>query len=61
MTCINKVKCDEFLEKLDKHFREKKIVNFDAIHKSVRGEKVPESDLKRYQTVHDSMVKQYPQ
>lgn len=61
MTNIDRVKCDKFLEDHDKHFREKKILNFDIIYKRIRDEKVPESDLKRYQTVQDSRLKQYPQ
>ena len=61
MTYIDKIKCDEFLEDPGKHFKEKEIVNFDVIHKSVRGEKVPESDFKKYQTVQDNRVKQYSQ
>ena len=60
MTLLNKIKCNEFLEYPDKHFREKKIVNFDIIYKSIRGEKIPEDDLNKYQAVKNSRVNQYP-
>ena len=58
---LDRVKCDKFLEDSNKHFREKKIVNFDFIYKFIRGEKIPEDDLKKYQTIQNSRVKQYPQ
>ena len=61
ITWLDKVKCDEFLEDFNKHFRKKKIVNFYIIYKSNRGEKIPEGDLKKYQTVQNNRVKQYPQ
>ena len=32
MTDLGKLKCDEFLKNPDKHFREKKIVNFSIIY-----------------------------
>lgn len=51
MTYIDQAKCKEFLSDSDKHSREKKIISFDIIYKSIRGEKVPESDLKKYQSV----------
>ena len=58
---LDRVKCDEFLEDSNKHFREKKIVNFDFIYKFIRGEKIPEDDLKKNQTIQNTRVKQYPQ
>ena len=39
----------------------KKIVNFHSIYKSIRGEKVPESNLTKYQTVQNDKVKKFPQ
>ena len=33
------------------------MVNFDIIYKSIRGEKIPENDLKYYQTVKMDHVK----
>ena len=59
MTYIDQVKCEEFLSDPDKHFREKKIVNFDITYKSIRGKKVPEGDRKKYRAVQDNRVKQY--
>ena len=61
MTYIDQVKCEEFLSDPDKHFREKKVVNFDIIYKSIRGEEMPEGDLKKYQAVQNNRVKQYSQ
>ena len=46
---------------VEKHFREKEVVNFDIIHKFIRGEKTSEADLKNYQTVKYERVKRYPQ
>ena len=39
----------------------KKIVNFDIIFKSIRGEKISEADLINCQTVKYERVKKYPQ
>ena len=61
MTYTDQVKCEEFLSDPDKHFREIKLVNFNIIYKSIRGEEVPESDLKKYEAVQDNRVKQYSQ
>ena len=36
-------------------------MNFNIIYKSVRGEKIPETDLKKYQIVKYERVKKYPQ
>ena len=36
-------------------------MNFNIIYKSVRREKIPEADLKNYQTVKYERVKKYPQ
>ena len=60
MTYIDQVKYEEFLSDPD-ILERKKIVNFDIIYKSIRGEKVPESNLKKYQAVQDNRVKQYSQ
>lgn len=57
MTHVDKLKCNKFLEEPDKHFKEKKIVNFDIIYQSIKGEKIPEDDLKKYQTVQNNRVK----
>ena len=46
------VKCEQFLEDVNKHFIETKIVNFDMINKSIKGEEILEGVLKDYQTVH---------
>ena len=46
------VKCEQFLEDVNKHFIETKTVNFDMINKSIKGEEILEGVLKDYQTVH---------
>lgn len=45
----------------DKHFREKKIVNFGIIYKSICGEKISEIDLKNYWRIKDERVREHPQ
>ena len=60
LTWYDQAKCKEFLEDPDVHFKNKKIVNFDIIDKSIRGEKIPENDLENYQTVKMDRVKKYP-
>ena len=58
---LDKIKCEKFLKDSNEHFIEKKIVNSDTIYKFIRGEKTPADDLKKYQTIQNSRVKQYPQ
>ena len=48
----------EFLEDLDGHFENLKIVNFDIIHS--KG-KLLDSKIKQYQTVSHSEILTYPQ
>ena len=36
-------------------------MNFDIIYKFIRGEKIPEADLKDYETVKYERVSKYPQ
>ena len=59
-TWYDQTKCKEFLEDPDAHFKNKKIVNFDIIQKSIRGEKIPENNFKNYQTVKMNRVRKYP-
>ena len=51
MTWYDQVKCEQFLEDVNKHFSKTKNVNFDIINKSIKGEEMSESVLKNYQTV----------
>ena len=47
MTWHNEEKCEDFLRDTDKHFKDASIINFDIIHRQVRGEEIP-SDLLKY-------------
>lgn len=46
----DQVKCEQFLEDVNKHFSKTKMVNFDIINKSIKGEEISERVLKDYQT-----------
>ena len=61
MTRLDKIKCDEFLEDPGKHLRGNLNLNFDMIYTSIRGEKIPEADLKNYHIVKYELVSKYPQ
>ena len=56
MTWYDQVKCEQFLEDVNKHFSETKIVNFDIINKSIKGEEISEGVLGDYETVHKKEV-----
>ena len=60
MTWYDQVKCEQFLKDVNNHFSNTKIVNFDIIDKSIKGEEISESVLKNYQTVHKEEVFDYP-
>ena len=60
MTWYNQAKSQEFLRNSKEHFNKTKIINFDIIHRLARGEKIPDDVLKKYQTIQDSRVSQYP-
>ena len=60
MTWYDQVKCEQFLEDVNKHFSETKIVNFDIINKSIKGEEISEGVLGDYETVHKKEVFNYP-
>ena len=51
MTWYDQSKCIEFLQDLDNHFENTKIINFDIINKKARGKEIPQSTLKNYQTI----------
>ena len=61
MTYLDQAKCRDFLRDPEGHFKNTKIFNFDIIHRQVRGEKVPEDLLKKYQTVQENKTKKYPE
>ena len=60
MIWYNQAKCQEFLRNSNEHFNSTNIINFNIIHRRARGEKNPDDVLKKYQTVQDSRVSQYP-
>ena len=60
MTWYDQVKCEQFLEDVNKHFRETKIVNFDMINKLIKGEEISEGVLRDYQAVYKKKVFNYP-
>lgn len=58
LTWYDQAKCKEFLEDPDPILKTKNS-DFDIIYKSVRREKIPEIDLKNYQTVTMDSLKKY--
>ena len=48
-------KCQEFLENTNKHFEQRKIVNFHMIN-----EKLDKKIIQQYQTVDNKKIEQYP-
>ena len=56
MTWYDQVKCEQFLQDVNKHFSRNKIINFDMINKSIKGEEISEGILGDYQTVHKKEV-----
>ena len=57
MTWHEKGKCSDFLEDTDKHFQNKKIINFDII--SQKGD-ISKENLKQYQTINHKEILSYP-
>ena len=57
MTWYNQVKCQEFLENTDNHFKNLETVNFDII--KLHGN-LPEKKLKQYQTINHQEILPYP-
>lgn len=55
----DQVKCEQFLQDVNKHFSKTKMVNFDIINKSIKGEEISERVLKDYQTVRKEEVFNY--
>ena len=48
-------KCQEFLENTNKHFEQRKIVNFHLIN-----EKLDKKIIQQYQTIDNKKIEQYP-
>ena len=48
-------KCQEFLQSTNKHFKQRKIVNFHMIK-----EKLDKKVIQQYQTVDNNKIEQYP-
>ena len=59
MTWYDQGKCRDFLDELDTHFENVKIVNFDIINKFVRGQKMSQLTLQNYQTIQNKEVFEY--
>ena len=60
LTYIDQLKCNRFLADPDKQFQEIKVIKFDMIYKTIRGETIPEKTLKDYQNVKAESTKAYP-
>ena len=55
----DQVKYEQFLQDVNKHLSKTKMVNFDIINKSIKGEEISERVLKDYQTVRKEEVFNY--
>lgn len=60
MTWYDQVKSGDFLKNSKQHFGDTKMINFDIIRREGIDEKVPDGVVKKYETVQDSRVYQYP-
>ena len=60
LTSYDQMKCERFLEDVNNHFANTKIVNFELINKWLKGEEVSEETLRNYQTVQNVEVFGYP-
>ena len=60
MTWYDQVKCETFLEDVNKQFTHTKIVNFEIINKWVKGEEISEGTFRNYHTVQKRVVFDYP-
>ena len=60
MTYIDKLKYDNFVKDLDSHFRKMQIINFDIIHKQARGIEISDNELRKYKTIDNSRLGNYP-
>ena len=54
------MKYERFLQDVNNHFANIKIVNFEIINKWIKGEEVSEWTLRNYQTVQKAEVFGYP-
>ena len=50
-------KCRKFLENTDKHFEQRKIINFHMINE---GQNLSKKVIQQYDTVDDNKIEQYP-
>ena len=60
LTSYDQMKCERFLEDVNNHFANTKIVNFELINKWLKGEEVSEGTLRNYQAVQKAEVFGYP-
>ena len=60
LTWYDQMKYERFLQDVNNHFANIKIVNFEIINKWIKGEEVSEWTLRNYQTVQKAEVFGYP-
>ena len=60
LTWYDQMKYERFLQDVNNHFANIKIVNFEIINKWIKGEEVSEWTLRNYQTVRKAEVFGYP-
>ena len=60
LTWYDQMKYERFLQDVNNHFANIKIVNFEIINKWIKGEEVPEWTLRNYHTVQKAEVFGYP-
>ena len=60
LTWYDQMKYERFLQDVNNHFANIKIVNFEIINKWIKGEEVSEWILRNYQTVQKAEVFGYP-
>ena len=56
LTSYDQMKCERFLEDVNNHFANTKIVNFELINKWLKGEEVSEGTLRNYQAVQKAAL-----
>ena len=60
LTWYDQMKYERFLEDVNNHFANTKIVNFELVNKWLKGEEVSEGTLRNYQTIQKAGVFGYP-
>lgn len=60
MTNIDKLKYENFIKKIDEHFEKTQVINFNIIHRQVKGEKIDEKLEQKYKIIDNSRIDLYP-